>query len=312
MADLVSVLIPCFNAESRVALAIESALRQTYRKLEVVVLDDGSTDGSLREIQRFASLGNFRFETGPNRGGSAARNRLIELASGEYIQFLDADDELLPPKVARCLMALTSDADVAWCDYLRVEGSTQQVISCRLPESSDGILPHLIVNNIQTSSPLHRRDHLRAIGGFDTSLRCCQEYDLHIRLAQHRWRTVVHVDEPLFRVNRIAGSVSSNYIKVAIQAVDLLERMAMDLERSGQWSTALRRSIALAAEGHGRSLARRGRRREARGALDLARRVSFHDRVRVSACNRALSMLLGPIAAESVLGKLRLLIPSRH
>ena len=86
----VSILIPCYNAEKWIAQCIESALNQTYANKEVIVVDDGSTDGSLDIIKNFGDK--IRWETSPNRGGNAARNRLLELSSGEWLQSLDADD----------------------------------------------------------------------------------------------------------------------------------------------------------------------------------------------------------------------------
>src|SRR5947208_2592225 len=97
MSTLVSILIPCYNAERWIAQAIESALAQTWPEKEVVVVDDGSTDGSLDVIKQFD--GRIRWETGPNRGGNMARNRLRELAGGDWLQYLDADDYLLPDKI---------------------------------------------------------------------------------------------------------------------------------------------------------------------------------------------------------------------
>ncbi len=97
MSDLVSILIPCYNAERWIAQSIESALAQTYGSIEVIVVDDGSTDRSLDIIRGFGDR--IRWETGPNRGGNWARNRLLDLARGEWVQFLDADDYLLPDKV---------------------------------------------------------------------------------------------------------------------------------------------------------------------------------------------------------------------
>ena len=79
---LVSILIPCFNAKRFVHEAIESALRQTWPEKEVIVVDDGSQDGSLEVIKNFGD--SIRWETGPNRGGNVARNRLLELAKGEW------------------------------------------------------------------------------------------------------------------------------------------------------------------------------------------------------------------------------------
>src|SRR5258708_27298700 len=94
----VSILIPCYNAEQWVGQAIESALGQTWPEKEVIVVDDGSTDGSLEIIRRFS--GHIRWETGPNRGGNPARNPLLDLASGTWLQYLDADDYLQHNKIA--------------------------------------------------------------------------------------------------------------------------------------------------------------------------------------------------------------------
>src|SRR5262245_9102291 len=99
MVTPVSILIPCFNAERWIGQAIESALSQTYLAKEVIVVDDGSHDGSLDIIKSFGDR--IRWETGPNRGGNVARNRLLELANGTWLQYLDADDYLEPDKVER-------------------------------------------------------------------------------------------------------------------------------------------------------------------------------------------------------------------
>jgi hypothetical protein len=106
---LVSIIIPCYNAAEYVAEAIQSALDQTYPNCEVIVIDDGSTDGSLEVIKSFG--GTIRWETGPNQGGCAARNRGLELARGEWIQFLDSDDRITTGKVASQVNALKKSAE---------------------------------------------------------------------------------------------------------------------------------------------------------------------------------------------------------
>ncbi|WP_172297277.1 glycosyltransferase family A protein [Pseudoruegeria sp. HB172150] len=99
----VSVVIPCYNKMRYVAAAIESALAQEY-PVEVIVVDDGSTDGSLDEIKRFD--GRIRWVTGPNRGGSAARNIGIGMSDSTWIQFLDADDILPTGKIMAQVAAM--------------------------------------------------------------------------------------------------------------------------------------------------------------------------------------------------------------
>ena len=98
ISGLVSIIIPCYNAKKYLKQAIDSVLAQTYPHCEVIVIDDGSTDSSLEILKKYHQL--IRWETGPNRGGCAARNRGIEIANGEWIQFLDADDMLHPEKIA--------------------------------------------------------------------------------------------------------------------------------------------------------------------------------------------------------------------
>lgn len=122
--SLVSIIIPCYNAEQYVGEAIQSALDQTYVNREVIVIDDGSTDGSLEIIKSFGER--IRWETGRNRGGCTARNRGLELARGEWIQFLDADDLISPEKLQKQLMvnenANTKDVLIS-CAWKRFSSS---------------------------------------------------------------------------------------------------------------------------------------------------------------------------------------------
>ena len=104
MRSLVSILIPAYNAEPWIGDTIRSALAQTWPRKEIVVVDDGSTDQTLRVARHFASQ-TVSIVTQENRGASAARNRALELCQGDYIQWLDADDLLSPDKVAKQMAA---------------------------------------------------------------------------------------------------------------------------------------------------------------------------------------------------------------
>jgi len=105
MRSLVSILIPAYNAEAWIAESIESALGQTWPHKEIIVVDDGSRDGTAQVARRFASRQVAVVST-PNRGAAAARNHAFRLSQGDYIQWLDADDLLAPDKIERQLAAL--------------------------------------------------------------------------------------------------------------------------------------------------------------------------------------------------------------
>src|SRR5262249_26420702 len=105
MAPLVSVLMPVYNREAYLAGAIESILAQTYRPLEIIVVDDGSTDASAAIAQRYAEV---RYAYQPHAGIAAARNRTLSLARGEYLAFLDSDDLWEPSTLDRQMAVMLS------------------------------------------------------------------------------------------------------------------------------------------------------------------------------------------------------------
>jgi glycosyltransferase involved in cell wall biosynthesis len=118
-AGLVSIVVPCYNSRHFLAETLESAFAQSYPYTEVIVIDDGSTDGTAELIRSYANRVTAEF--GPNRGVSAARNRGTVLARGEFIQYLDADDVMPPAAIAARVSALQrSGADVAYSDWERL------------------------------------------------------------------------------------------------------------------------------------------------------------------------------------------------
>ena len=107
MTPHVSILVPCYNAAPWLAETLESALAQTWSQTEIIVVDDGSTDGSLAAARAFETRG-IRVVVQSNQGASAARNHALRLSRGEFIQFLDSDDLLAPDKIERQLHALAA------------------------------------------------------------------------------------------------------------------------------------------------------------------------------------------------------------
>ena len=187
MQPLVSILIPCFNADRWIAQTIESALAQTWSAKEIIVIDDGSTDRSLDIIRQYD--GRIRWETGPNRGGNAARNRLLDLARGEWVQYLDADDWLMPEKIFCQIEFLKANpqTDIVYSSVAEERWSADGVVlqdnPVPGPDPNDDIwvlflrwwLP-------QTGGQLWRRHALADVGGWNTDQPCCQDNELYLRL----------------------------------------------------------------------------------------------------------------------------------
>ena len=184
----VSVIIPTYNRAATVGRAVRSVLRQSFRDVEVIVVNDGSTDDTPEVIAGFADPRLRYVVHAMNRGGGAARNTGIDAAGGEYIAFLDADDEWLPKKLERQIAVMQhSDAAVAAIyTGFAVVATGGRVAAVRIPRHRGGILSQLWCANVvrTVSTVLVRRTALQHVGGFDPTLPSCQDWDLWLRLAK--------------------------------------------------------------------------------------------------------------------------------
>ncbi len=236
----VSVCIPVHNCETWVGAAIESALGQTWPDKEVIVVDDGSTDGTERICRRYEE--NVTYVRQPKRGVSAARNHALILASGDWIQYLDADDYLLPNKLAAQLSIVRHDEwpDVIFSPHrMEVWEGDKRVSSGRtsVQHPSDPIYTWLTWEFFQIGGFLLRRDALNQIGGWDESLRTAEDDELWLRMvvAGWRWR---FVPEPLavWRQwsNQTASHAHANEDLVICHA--LIDRLQQALANQGRWN----------------------------------------------------------------------------
>jgi glycosyltransferase involved in cell wall biosynthesis len=180
----VSIVIPCFNQGSYLADAIESACRQSHSNVEVIVVDDGSTDDTPRIA---AACRTIRYLHQPNSGTAAARNHGLRESRGAFVIFLDADDRLLPGAAARGVEYLTRRPDAGF-----VTGHVQLIRSDGRPHvvpaqdhDSAGYLALLRWNYIWSpGAVLYRRSTLERVGGFDPSAGGSADYALNIRIAR--------------------------------------------------------------------------------------------------------------------------------
>lgn len=254
LLPLVSIIIPCWNGEQHVAQAVESALAQTYPHKEVIVIDDGSTDGTLNVLRSFGDR--IRWESGQNRGACAARNRGAEIASGAFFQFLDADDVLFDNKLARMAPLAASVDATPICGWETISKSGERWTTSPGEIGADSFA-YALVNSIQTASPLHAREQFWRVGGFRTELPCAQERDLHIRLAAAGVRFTA-VNTPFLQARRRDGSLSSDPHRVLLQHENIFLRARDILVQQGALTDARRRRLALAFIRDARLLVRAG------------------------------------------------------
>ncbi len=184
----VSVIIPTFQRAHVVGRAVCSVLGQSYEDIEIIVIDDGSTDPTEETIQKMAA-GTHRpviYHRQTNAGCARARNVGLRMASGEFVSFLDSDDEWLPAAAERLVVALRqADADIAYAPTIEVDGRGREWIN--LPaaygQPTRLAIDHFLTSNIRTGSYLVRRGLIDCCGGFDEDLRHNEDSDFFQRLA---------------------------------------------------------------------------------------------------------------------------------
>lgn len=181
MSQLVSILIPCYNARPWIAQCIQSAIDQTYPHKEIVVVDDGSTDGSQDVVREFGDR--VRFEAGPNRGSNVARNRLVELSRGSWLSFLDADDYYLPEKIERqmALVQRNNNVDVVYSPTIEFIENTGKMYPL-LIEDDDRFANYIRWSRFSTIALLWKKKAIQEVGGWNEDQPVCQEHELLLRL----------------------------------------------------------------------------------------------------------------------------------
>jgi glycosyltransferase involved in cell wall biosynthesis len=224
MPPLVSVVIPTFNAERYVADAVSSALAQRSVSIEVIVVDDQSTDGTWAVLEQFGDA--IQKVRQPKGGPYKARNLGARLARGAWLAFLDADDQWLPDKLTTQLAAADPNTSLIFTDCENF-GSCHRV----KPRQSDSteffegevFEPLLLGNFISMSSVLIRQSSFDRLGGFSEQHTGVQDWDLWLRYAASGGRVKV-VREALTRYRIHAGQMTQSLDQRAGERAAVVER----------------------------------------------------------------------------------------
>ena len=239
----ISVVIPVYNDETYLSKAIDSVLAQTFRDFEVIVVDDGSTDGTPEVIASYG--GRLRSFRKPNGGGASALNLSIRQAAGEWIAWLSSDDEWMPEKLSRQMTVADGDASagLVYTDFVKVDSEGRilgEVVTDPGRTQNETRLRLVRGCFINGSTSLIRRDVFETLGLFDEGDRLTPDYDLWFRIVE-RYR-VVRVPEILVRYRVRPGQASS---KIAAMEHATNRVLARALRRMGTPIGALLATLCL-------------------------------------------------------------------
>lgn len=227
----ISVIIPAFNSAKFIDSAIDSVSCQKIYNFEIIVIDDGSTDATATVVKRYVDLGFVRYVYQVNSGPGAARNQGLDVADGEYICFLDADDTLLPGSISKRLdfMQRHPEVGMVFTDlyrcrskgdnseaHLRDNGFLEKfesaIIESQPPEYilDSRYVPLAFEHSpfIKTPTVMLRKSIIEKVGGFDCSLRAAEDIDLWLRIA--REFPIGYIDEPLTCWNNYQSTLTAD------------------------------------------------------------------------------------------------------
>ena len=179
----VSVVIPCFNRKKTLSRSIDSVVNQTYKPSEIIIVDDGSTDGTRDFILN--SYPNIKYFFQPKKGVSSARNKGIRESSSDWVAFLDSDDEWLPQKLEKQINQLGkySEIFISHTNEIWIRNGVR-VNQMKKHQKYGGYIfdKCLDICRISPSSVLIHKRVLKDVGVFDEALKVCEDYDLWLRI----------------------------------------------------------------------------------------------------------------------------------
>ncbi|WP_293883767.1 MULTISPECIES: glycosyltransferase family 2 protein [unclassified Sphingobacterium] len=192
--DLVSIIIPAYNVEKTVKETLESVVNQIYKSLEVIVVDDGSTDATFDIISEFArEYSNMKVFSKNNEGLPATRNYGFQFVSGEYLLFLDADDKLDITYVSSCIEQFRKNnkLDIVYTQTQFFERETGIFDLAAYSKQT------ILRTNCFTATAMMKSHNFKLIGLYDTNLKFAEDWEMWIRMTQH-FDNVYKINKPLF------------------------------------------------------------------------------------------------------------------
>ena len=250
----VSICIPTYNRKDYLKETLGSVFAQTFKDFEVVVLDDGSTDGTREMVEN--SGYSLRYYWHENQGEAPTCNRLIKLAQGKYISFIHSDDLLFPDSIERMANAITSEPDevVVYGNYVRIDEHNNICGQSKRKLHSGHITEYLFQDIIvHPNGSMFPKKALEEVGGFDTSLRACYDYKMELQISL-KYRFIA-LAEPTFERRRHSSNTSQDSFANRETELDMLsdfyyngggkevipERIAMkrlskESYRAGRWA----------------------------------------------------------------------------
>lgn len=228
---MVTVIIPVYNGEKFIEEAIISVLNQTYKDMEVLVIDDGSEDGTSEIVKKYEPKVKYIYQS--NKGPSAARNLGMDLAKGEYLAFLDADDTYEPTKIEKQVMILNTypDVDVVYADanMMDVNGNLQGIYKSEWCfDDHKDFLAMLIFRQIVPMPPaimIRKKCYLEGIS-YNSDYVHAEDYDFIIRLAQkYHFK---YLKEPLYNYRRHSDNLTNNRRKQLDAEIRIIQDLGID------------------------------------------------------------------------------------
>lgn len=227
---LVSVIIPAYNIEKYISQTIESVIRQTYKNIEIIIVNDGSTDNTPKIIQEYSQKDKrVKVINQSNKGLSAARNSGLKIAKGEYLCIIDADDIMMPEKIESQFIFLEDnplgDFTYSKVRYFINNTSDIYVRDLSTPNGTTSVYKKLLQsgNFISPNSVFFRRSVFDEFGGFDEKLRSSEDFDYWLYLSK-RGVNFLHQDKYLTLCRSRKDSLTADSVTMYSSVINVFEK----------------------------------------------------------------------------------------